>query len=138
LSDDAVGPCGAIGSVDVSDTDYGHDFCACGANPIIWKVEDYDKAGFITASINSSGVLTWTTKGPETAGEYYCIVVKACCGHLSAYMNVLIGVKDLCSPCGCPEGCEDCDPCTGLCVEPAINMALNSSSSSANNSISAS
>jgi hypothetical protein len=137
LSDQAVGPCAATGTIDVSDEDYGHDFCACGANTVVWGIEEYDKAGFISATINSSGVLTWVTAGPETAGNYYCIVLCASCGPLKAYMNVLIGVKNLCYGCT-GETCASCDPCTGVISEDAVNASVTVSTTSSSSSISGS
>lgn len=134
LSDDAVGPCAAQGSLDISDESYGHDFCACGENEVKWSIESYDKDLLINASITQAGVLTWTTAGPETIGQYPCVIVKVCCGNLSAYGFVLIGVKDLCYPCTCTP-CEDCDPCTGLCTGGMVNASLKASDSSGNPSL---
>lgn len=138
LSDDAVGPCAATGTLDIADTDaYAHDFCACGVNPVVWSIEAYDQPGFITASITNSGVLTWVTQGPETAGEYYCITVKACCGNLSAYAVITIGIKDLCNPCppACSGQCEECNACDGTCTGGTVETSVKTSSTSANASI---
>jgi hypothetical protein len=136
-SDLAVGPCGATGTLNVMDPSYGHDTCACGDNNLYWSVEDYDKEMFITAKITPAGVLTWITQGPETLDKQYgCVVLKACCGQLSAYMQVLIGIKDLCL---CPEcgTCENCDPCTGICLDTLADVNLSSISSPSNTSINA-
>lgn len=134
-SDEAVGPCAAVGSIDVSDEQYGHDLCACGDDPGYWSIEDYDKDIFINVTTTTAGVLTWTTKGPESLDKQYgAITMKFCCGRLAAYMCVIIGVKDLCK---CPDcsACQECDPCTGLCLDGDINMKITSTANSSNTSI---
>ena len=94
----AVGPCAATGTLDVTDPAFGHDTCACGANPLYWTLEYYDKDLLTTASVTSGGMLTWTTAGVDTVGKFPCVILKACCGLLSAYLYVIIGIKDLCKP----------------------------------------
>lgn len=126
----AVGPCAATGTLDVTDEEYGHDTCACGVNPLRWTVEAYETDIFVTASITSAGVLTWVTQGPEAlVKQYGSITLKACCGTLSAYIQVIIGIKDLCN---CPEceTCDECDPCTGVCVENAVDLTITGSDNS--------
>ena len=137
LSDEAVGPCAATGTIDVSDDSYGHDLCACGANTVIWGIEDYDKEIFTSATINNAGVLTWVTGGPDTAGEYGCVIVCVSCGNLKAYFFVLIGVKDLCYGCS-GASCEHCDPCTGEIEAFSVNASLTGGTTSSNSSISGS
>lgn len=123
-SDAAVGPCAAEGTVDVSDPSYGHDLCACGAEPGYWSVHHFDETIFLAASIDrNTGVLTWTTHGPDSVGKYGYIIVEFCCGQLSAYMHVLIGVKDLCNCPNC-DPCNDCDPCTGDCLDVQIDISI--------------
>lgn len=138
LSDEAVGPCAATGTLDISDEMvYGHDTCACGADPVSWNIEDYDKTGFVSVSITDAGVLTWITQGPETAGNYYCITVKVCCGNLSAYATITVGIKDLCNPCppGCAGECQTCDPCTGTCTGGTVDTTIKGGETPANPSI---
>jgi hypothetical protein len=135
LSDDAVGPCAATGTLDISDEMvYGHDTCACGADPVSWKIEDYDTEGFVTVSITEAGVLTWITQGPETAGNYYCVIVCVSCGNLKAYATITIGVKDLCTGCTGLD-CDNCDPCTGIITGGSVDSSVKGSESPANPSI---
>ena len=131
----AVGPCAATGTLDVTESEYGHDTCACGENALRWSVQAYDTDVFITTSITSAGVLTWVTQGPEALEKQYgSITLKGCCGELSAYVNVIIGVKDLCN---CPEceQCEDCDPCTGVCAEGDVDITIQGVDSSGTTNI---
>lgn len=123
----AVGPCAQEGTLNVSDTSWGHDLCACGDTTGYWSIHGFDEDIFITASINATtGVLTWITQGPEALDKQYgSIFIKYCCGQLSAYLTAVIGIKDLCD---CPECelCEDCDPCTGLCLDTQVDMSIES------------
>lgn len=124
-SDLAVGPCGAEGTIDVTDAQYGHDFCACGDEPGYWSVVSFDNEIFVSASIGAeTGVLTWNTQGADALStQYGNIILKYCCGPLSAYMTVLIGIKDLCQ---CPTcgTCDNCDPCTGICLDGNVDISL--------------
>jgi len=117
----AKGPCAKTGTINVMASDFGHDFCACGSNTPRWTVDSYDETIFTTVSITKAGVLTWITKGIDTVGKYGIITLKVCCGELSFYSEVIIGIKDLCN---CPEcnDCETCNPCTGLCDDAEINL----------------
>lgn len=135
-SDAAVGPCGAEGTLDLSSSEYGHDTCACGEDPLKWTVEHYDTEIFASASLDvNTGVLTWITMGPESLTKQYGnIVVKVCCGQLSAYMNVTIGIKDLCNCTGAPP-CDECDPCTGLTLSQDIDISVNPISNPTNTSV---
>lgn len=129
-----VGPCGQSGSINVADTGlFGHNFDACNTDPVRWKVISVE-GPIVEASITSAGVLTWITGGPETAGKVGTVTLFACCGMLSAYMQVLIGVRDLCN---CPEcnECDVCDPCTGNCIEPEVNMAVGGLTTASNLSV---
>lgn len=128
----AVGPCAKTGTLNVMLDEFGHDFCACGDNTPRWTVEYKDTAVFVTATITRAGVLTWITSGLSALEKGYGeIILKVCCGLLSYYVQVLIGVKDLCD---CPEcnDCENCDPCTGLCEDVDINLLLNTVPQSGN------
>lgn len=144
LSDTAVGPCGATGNLDISDTDiYAHDFCACGTDTVYWSIVSYDKKIFAAASITKQGVLTWITMDEDsvasaTPPRYGCIIVKACCGNLSALATVQIGVKDLCNPCPGCENCEDCDSCTGNCIDTGVNISVIGINSQSNTTLSGS
>lgn len=121
----SVGPCAKVGTLDVMDSDFGHDFCACGESTPRWTVEDFDTTHFTTATITKAGILTWITRGSSSAGKYGIITLKVCCGGLSFYTEVIIGIKDLCD---CPEcnDCENCDPCTGDCEDAEVNLFFKS------------
>ena len=139
LSDDAVGPCGQTGTKDIADTNvFAHDFCACGSDPVSWHVVSYDKDIFANASITTAGVLSWITMGEDVAGEYGCVIVKACCGNLSALATVQIGVKDLCLGCNGCEPCESCNACTGDCDNAEVNVAVTGINSESNTTVSGS
>lgn len=135
-SDTAVGPCGAEGTLDITASQYGHDTCACGENALVWSVASFDTDIFVTATIDSeTGVLTWRTMGPEAFEKQYgTIVVKLCCGQLSAYMHVTIGIKDLCNCSGTPP-CDGCDPCTGLTISQTVNTKVRGVTTGANISV---
>jgi hypothetical protein len=117
----AVGPCAKTGTLNVMGSGFGHDFCACGSNTPRWTVEDFDSTIFTTALITKAGVLTWISRGTDSVGKYGIITLKVCCGALSFYTEVIIGIKDLCD---CPEcnDCETCDPCTGECNDAEVNL----------------
>lgn len=137
-SDLAVGPCAQVGQVDVMNEEFNHNFCACKENPVRWSVVDFDPEIFITSSITKEGILSWTTQGPESLDKQYgCITLKACCGELSTYVTVIIGVKDLCTCPDCDQ-CEDCDPCTGECIELNVEVSVDDINSQSNVSINAS
>lgn len=136
-ADEAVGPCAATGTLDVTDPSFGHDTCACGTDPLYWSLEHYDSEIFVTAEVTSAGSLTWITKGEETVGKYGMIILKACCGSLSAYLHVLIGVKDLCNCPNCAP-CQICNPCDGVCLDEEVDTNLSSGSSTANMTLNAS
>lgn len=140
----AVGPCAKEGTLDVMSTEFSHDFCACGSNTPSWSVVCYDDgknnapAIFASVTITKAGILKWRTLGAEILDRGYGeMVLKVCCGTLSYYTTVIIFIKDLCD---CPEcnDCELCDPCTGLCIEPLINLNFKTVDQSANTSLNAS
>ena len=116
----AVGPCATTGTLDVSN--YAHVTSACGATPVVWKVAAFDTDKFVSASFSNT-ILTYVTKGADTAGTYGNIIIKACCGELASFGYVTIGIKDLCN---CPDcvDCDNCDPCTGDCVESLSNISI--------------
>lgn len=120
----AVGPCAAIGTLDVTDESYGHDTCACGTNPLRWSLEYFDPNIFVTASVTTAGVISYTTQGPSALDqEYGKIILKLCCGQISHYLEVLIGIKDLCNCPSC-DACDDCDPCSGVCAEAEVDITV--------------
>lgn len=130
LSQDGVGPCGQYGSIDVMDESYNHRIAACDENPLRWSIVEFDGT-IVDASITRAGVLTWVTGGYETVGSYSTILLKACCGDLSAYTTVIVGVKDLCQ---CPECdvCDVCDPCTGECIDSGVELSVGTQNANLN------
>lgn len=126
-------PCVGVITLNLMDVDYGHDFCACGVKTKVWTVEHKDPEVFVTATITRAGVLTAITSGPEALTKGYGeIILKVCCGSLSAYTRVLIGIKDPCDSC---PNCGDCavpDPCTCVCAEAAVDIFLNTVPQSGN------
>lgn len=123
LNDVAVGPCASTQTLDIASPAFSHDTCVCGDDPVTWSIVDYDPDIFITAEITTAGVLTWITGGPETAGQYGVITVKVCCGILSTYACIIVGVKDLCKCPSCGT-CQNCDPCTGQCLDNATQVEI--------------
>jgi len=118
---DGVGPCGQAGTIDVNTGN--HDIAICEENPLRWSMVSFSGEGIVSATITPEGILTWVTAGPNSSGEFGTVILKGCCGEYSSYMEVLIGVKDLCN---CPEcnDCNDCDPCTGECMENQLNLTV--------------
>lgn len=125
--DNGVGPCGQAGQINVMDYQTDGNTTACGADPLVWNVARQDPLGIITtASITPEGILTWVTGPGETAGKIGVITLRACCGKFSTYIEVLIGVKDLCNCPGCGD-CENCDPCTGDCIDVEVDVLIGGS-----------
>ncbi len=135
----AVGPCGVEGTLDLLDPIYEHDLCACGTNQGYWSIETYDKEIFVTVAVDpTTGVLTYITQGPDALlKQYGAITLKYCCGYISAYMCVIIGIADLCN---CPTcgPCNECDPCTGICLSQAVDVSVQSNEKQTNTNVNAS
>lgn len=122
-----VGPCGKVGQINVMDSAFNHDVSACGAESVKWSVVSISDDGYLaSATITKEGILTWVTGPGSSAGKVGTVVLKGCCGELSAYIEVLIGVKDLCNCPDCPD-CDNCDPCTGDCLDVEINLGISGS-----------
>lgn len=119
----SVGPCGAVGTLDILSTDYGHDTCACGETSLTFTVEYFDATIFDAVTIVGS-TLSWTTADIETfTNQYGTVIVKGRCGTLAAYTTILIGIKDMCAETSWDVNTEFCDPCTGI-AEPIVPDAI--------------
>lgn len=125
LSKDGVGPCGQSGTIDLMDSSYNHDFTVCEGSSINWSFISVE--GYLpSVKVTPDGILTWITGDSSSAGKYSTITLKACCGEYASYMDVIVGVKDLCNCPGCNQ-CETCDPCTGDCLSSDVQTSLNNS-----------
>lgn len=124
LPKNGVGPCGLAGSLDVTDPAYPHDLSACEESGS-WKMISYTEQ-LASAQVTTAGLLTWVTGGGQYAGKFATVVLEYCCGELSSYLTVLIGIQNLCDCPTCGD-CEDCDPCSGLCLDPEIEMIIGGS-----------
>lgn len=122
-ANESVGPCNEVGQIDLlehADVDICSVSTDGSGNPIIcpitWKVTSYGKGIAFTPTI-VNGILSFTTSPNLEPGELTYINVKAECGckPLSAFINIQIAFKDLCSGVNCQEGYH-CDPCTGTCI----------------------
>lgn len=120
-ADDAVGPCGQFGTADL--TTYKSNTEVCEDNPLTYSYVSHDAGVFASADVSTSGIVTWSTLGPETCGEYGEITFKVCCGKFSILECITIGIKN---ECECPtcNSCEECDPCTGDCIEAAGEIMI--------------
>lgn len=120
LAADGVGPCGKTGTLDVS-TANNYDKCATGVP--VYKIVNFDTAGFVSATIDQNGIITYVTADSAEAKHYYQIVYRVTCSveQYGGYGIATIGMKDLCQAVACAEG-EKCDPCSGDCVD--INADL--------------
>lgn len=131
--DNAPLPCAKTLTLNVMSDDYDHDFCACGEKSKVWTVEDYDEDVFVSATITRAGVLTAITSGPGALAKGYGkIILKVCCGPLSHYITVLVGIKDPCDGCADCGDCEVPDPCTCECDDAEIDIFLNTVPQSGN------
>lgn len=122
-----VGPCGQAGQINVLDSSFNHDITACGTDTLTFSVAKISNEGYIaSASITPAGILTWVTGPGSSAGKVGTVTLYACCGEYSQYIEVLIGVKDLCN-CPTCNDCENCDPCTGDCLDVQTNIVISGS-----------
>ena len=111
----AVLPCGvnetfdilAISDVDICET------------TILWALLSYDTAAFSSASINSSGVLSFTTTSAATPRSYYTFTGVATCSGttISQYFTIKVPIEDICYGHVCADVDTICSPCSGVCVD---------------------
>lgn len=120
--EDAVGPCAQVGTFDLSTLNHNTSGCA---GDLKWSIDCYDEDIFLQVSVDrNTGVITWTTRGPETVGKFgeitFIIECESECENCLALKSagtLTIGVKDLCVAHSCQDKCEECDPCTGECID---------------------
>lgn len=127
---DAVGPCGAIGTLNfITPLDplkpYCHNLTGCGNTPIKFSLRDWDKTIFASVSLSNS-TITWTTKGVETINKFGVVEIKACCGELASIFKITICVKDLCKCNSCTVN-QSCEACTGNCVAKLLDVSVGDS-----------
>jgi len=121
---DAVGPCGQMGVLDLSTLESEQSCCT--AAPV-FKLVEYDNAHFVSVVIEN-GQLKWITQRANRLHQFGTIRIKTTCvtesGQLLSYtFCVTIGIKNHCLGNAC-EQCDTCDPCTGECVESDVKLAL--------------
>lgn len=124
---DGVGPCGAIGTLNVITSadplkPYCHNTTGCGDTPIKLSIIGWDVNIFELVTITNS-TISWTTKGVSTVGKFGIIKLKACCGEFESLFCVIVCIKDLCKCAGCTAS-EECDPCTGDCEDRLIDVSV--------------
>jgi hypothetical protein len=85
---------------------------------INWYLLDYDDDAFESVSINSSGVLSFTTTTAIALNTAYRFTGKVTCDDsiLSQYFYVDVYVKDACFTVECTSP-QVCNPCNGLCQD---------------------
>lgn len=122
-SDEAVAPCGGELILNVLSSEYEHNTCACGEDPLSVYLAYYDETVFDpeTASLTTTGDLNLTTLD-NTDVLHSNVIIRGVCGKLSAYLTIVVGIQDMCALITCPPG-ETCDACTGIC-EPIIDAGV--------------
>ena len=124
---DSVGPCGKVGEVDLMypegpGTDSPHTTTICNGAPVEWALADISTPDLIAnAKVTPSGKLQFITGNPNAGGKVGQVYVKGQCGMYAAYVQVLIGIKDMCAD----KVYDNCDPCSGLQVNPLVNVKVN-------------
>ena len=118
-ADDAVGPCGAFGFVDV--TTLKNNLKGCAGDPSYHVIPDFDTNFFSNVYLDGT-VLHWVTAAEAPPARYSSVRIRVICKNsdgkkLSYVFCVSIGIKDLCNCVVCDDKCEECDPCTGDCVD---------------------
>lgn len=135
---DAVGPCGAEGSMDLLDSGvpskpYCHLTTGCGENPLRLSLLDWSKDIFESVTLDVA-TLEWVTKDESTINKFGYVDIKACCGELASIFRVMICVKDLCKCSACTTS-QQCNKCTGICEAKQIDVGIGSYSNNVDISI---
>ncbi len=115
-AEDSVAGCGGEGTIDIAAES---DLTGC-TTSINWGLYNtWDSAAFEDASLNSSGVLSFTFSDSAQLNTPYLFTGVVTCEDtlLSQYFKVTVYVKNLCvASTICAEG-QTCNPCTGLCAD---------------------
>lgn len=108
----AVLPCGVADTFDILGIS---DVEICETS-IIWGLLSYDGTAFTDVSIDSSGILHFTTTSGAVPRAFYTFTGVATCSGttISQYFTIKVPIADACYGITCPDG-ETCNPCTGLC-----------------------
>lgn len=135
---DAVGPCGAEGSLDLLDSGvptkpYCHLTTGCGVNPLRISLLDWSKDILESVTVTGS-TLEWVTKDASVINKFGYVYLKACCGELASIFQVIICVKDLCKCSDCTTA-EQCNACTGICEPKQIDVGIGNYSTNVDMSI---
>lgn len=111
----SVLPCGGSGTVDIGALS---DLTAC-TTTVNWGLLSWDTDAFESVSINSSGVLSFTTTTAIELNHFYTFTGKVTCDDtlLSQFFTVQVSVKNACLTVMC-SGDQICNPCTGTCIDP--------------------
>lgn len=124
-SNNSILPCGGSGTANIG---AASDLTACTTtvNWFILPVSEggYDDDAFTSVSIDSDGVLSFTTTTAIQLNTFYTFLGKVTCSdtYLSQFFTVKVSVKNACLDIVCPEDFE-CNPCDGTCVE-AVDSEL--------------
>lgn len=129
---DSVGPCGAVGTLNVLNAIYKHTTTACEGSPTI-SIHSWEHSIFSNVSISGS-TISFTTMGAVVVNKFGKITLKACCGEFTSYFDVFACVKDLCK-CNTCTTAQQCNPCTGNCEARLINVSVGNSNSNVDVSI---
>lgn len=123
MPENSVGPCAKQGVIDLNDPTYGHDTQIC-TSPLQWQfVKIKDTSVISNVSVTPGGMLTFTTGGGASQNKFTSVIVKGSCGMYSAYIEVLIGIKNLCATSPCTPA-QICDPCTGNCEDKVLDVKI--------------
>lgn len=130
--ENAVGPCGAEGTFDL--TTLSHETTGC-SGPLRFAI--YKEDGFFPyVDITEAGILTWRTPDTSKVDKFGTIFFRIACDSecdscitaLESIGYITIGVKNLCVGSTCAVS-ETCDLCTGDCVEVSVDTEISSDNS---------
>ncbi|MCO6499663.1 MAG: hypothetical protein J5I47_04690 [Vicingus serpentipes] len=123
---DAIGPCGQTGAFDLTTLPHIQTGCT---GPLRFALEKED--GFFPfVNITEAGILTWVTPGADFVDDFGEICYRIACATdcedcviLESVGTIMIGVKNLCKGSTCEQS-EECDPCSGNCVDISVDTEV--------------